>query len=101
MRPVDPTEPYINESDLPKDRFEPISVEANPKDTDLHPVVTEMPLSLPPQKEKESNVESDLEKTKSQLQNAKESISEAIVIDNETVFSAEKILKYRKRIEKV
>ena len=73
----------------------------NPNDTGLHPVVTEMPLSLPPQKEKESNVESDLEKTKSQLQNAKESISEAIVIDNETVFSAEKILKYRKRIEKV
>ena len=60
-----------------------------------------MLLSLPPQKEKESNVESDLEKTKSQLQNAKESISEAIVIDNETVFSAEKILKYRKRIGKV
>ena len=60
LRPIDPTEPYINESDIPKDRFEPISVEANPKDTDLHPVVTEMPFSLPPQKEKESNVESDL-----------------------------------------
>ena len=65
LRPIDPTEPYINESDIPKDRFEPISVEANPKDTDLHPVVTEMPLSLPTQKEKESNVESDLEKTES------------------------------------
>ena len=43
--------------------------------------------------EKESNKESDQEKTKNQLQNAKESTPEAIVIDNETVFSAEKILK--------
>ena len=31
--PFDPTEPYINESDIPKDYFEPISAEANPKIT--------------------------------------------------------------------
>ena len=49
----DPAEPYINEFDIPKDFFEPISAEENPKDIDLHPVVTEMPLSLKPQKEKE------------------------------------------------
>ena len=57
--------------------------------------------SLQRQKEKESNKESDHEKAKNQLQNAKESTPEAIVIDNETVFSAEKILKHRKRNGKV
>ena len=98
---VTQTEPYINESDIPKDCFEPISAETNPKDTDLNPVSIEMPLSPQPQKEKESNKESDQEKTKNQLQNAKESTPEAIVIDNETVFSAEKILKHRKRNGKV
>ena len=97
----DPAEPYINESDIPKDCFEPISAEANPKDTDLNPVSIEMPLSLQPQKEKESNKESAQEKTKNQLQNAKESTPEAIVIDNETVFSVENILKHRKRNGKV
>ena len=73
----------------------------NPKDTDLNPVSIEMPLSLHPQKEKESNKESDQEKTKNQLQNAKESTPEAIVIDIETVFSAEKILEHQKRNGKV
>ena len=73
LRPIDPppfddpAEPYIQESDIPKDCFEPISAEANPKDTDLNPVSIEMPLSLQPQKEKESNKESDQEKTKNQL----------------------------------
>ena len=33
----DPAKPYINESDIPKDCSEPISAEANPKDTDLNP----------------------------------------------------------------
>ena len=42
----DPAEPYINESDILRDCFESIFAEGNPKDTDLHPVVTEMPLSL-------------------------------------------------------
>ena len=103
LRPIDPppfddpAEPYINESDIPKDCFEPISAEANPEDT----VSIETQLSPQPQKEKESNKESDQEKTKNQLQNAKESTPEAIVIDNETVFSAEKILKHRKRNGKV
>ena len=55
LRPIDPSpfddpaEPYIQESDIPKDCFEPISAEANPKDTDLSPVSIEMPLSLQPQ----------------------------------------------------
>ena len=57
--------------------------------------------SLQRQKEKESNKESDHEKAKNQLQNAKESTPEAIVIDDKTVFSAEKILKHRKRNRKV
>ena len=88
-------------SHIPKDCFEPISAEANPNDTNLKPVSIEMPLSLQPQKEKESNAESDQEKTKNQLQNAKESTPEAVVIDNETVFSAEKILKHQNRNGKV
>ena len=38
----DPAKPYINESDIPdssdiSDCSEPISAEANPKDTDLNP----------------------------------------------------------------
>ena len=51
--------------------------------------------------EKESNNELDGEKTKNQLQSAKESTPKAIFIDNETVFSAEKTLKHRKRNGKV
>ena len=107
LRPIDPppiddpAEPYINESDIPKDCFEPISAAANPKDTDLNPVRFETQLSPQPQKENKSNKESYREKAKNQLQNAKESTPEAIVIDNETVFSAEKILKHRKRNGKV
>ena len=107
LRPIDPppfddpAEPCINESDIPKDCFEPSSAEANPKDTDLNPVSIETQLSPQPQKETESNRESDQEKTKNQLQNAKESTPEAIIIDNETVFRAEKILKHRKRNGKV
>ena len=104
VRPIDPllfddpAEPYLDESDIPKDCFEPTSAEANPKDTVLKPVDIEMPPSLQPQKEKES----DQEKTKNQLQNAKESTPEAVVvIDNETVRSAEKILKHRNRNGKV
>ena len=60
-----------------------------------------MPLSPQPQKEKESDEDSDREKTKNQLQNTKDSTPEAIVIDNETVFSAQKILTHRKRNGKV
>ena len=96
LRPIGPpslddlAEPYIYESVFPKDCFEPISAEANPKDIDISPVGNETPLSLKHQKEKESNKETDREKTKNQLQNAKESPTEATVIDHETVFSAEK-----------
>ena len=48
LRPIDPppfddpAEPYINESVIPKDYFQPISAEADPKDTDLNPVSIEM-----------------------------------------------------------
>ena len=107
LRPIDPppfddpAEPYINESDIPKDCFEPISAEANLTDIDLNPVSIEIPLSPQPQKENESNKESYREKTKNQLQNAKESTPQAIVIDKETVLSTEKILKHRKRNGKV
>ena len=71
LRPIDPppfddpAEPYLDEADILKDCFEPISAEANPEDT----VSIETQLSPQPQKEKESNKESDQEKTKNQLQN--------------------------------
>ena len=100
LRPIDPppsddpAERYINESDIPKDCLEPISSEANP-------VSIETPLSPQPQKENESNKASYREKAKNQLQNAKESTPEAIVIDDKTVLSAGKILKHRKRNGKV
>ena len=70
LRPIDPppfdypAEPYINESDIPKDCFEPVSAEPNPKDADLNPVSIETQLSPQPQKENESNKESYREKTK-------------------------------------
>ena len=61
LRPIDPrpfdnpAEPYINESDIPKDCFEPNSAEADPKDTDLNSVSIETQLSPQPQKENEPN----------------------------------------------
>ena len=58
-------------------------------------------MSPQPQKENESNKESYREKAKNQLQNAKESTPEAIVIDNETVFSPEKILKHPKYTQNI
>ena len=67
----------------------------------LNPVGKQALQTQKPQQQKESNKESDQEKTKSQLQNEKEPTPEAIVIDNKTVFSAEKILKHRKRKGKV
>ena len=75
--------------------------EESPLDIALNPVGKQALVTQQPRQVKESNKESDQEKTKSQLQNAKESTPEAIVIDNETVFSAEKILKHRKRNGKV
>ena len=95
-----PTERYINESDIPIDCLEPISSEANPEDTDLNPVTIETPFPTASKRERVKK-ESDHEKAKNQLQNAKESTPEAIVIDDKTVFSAEKILKHRKRNGKV
>ena len=100
----DPAEPYLDESDIPKDCFEPNSsvlVEENPLDIELNPVGEQALVAPQSHEEKESNKESDQEKTKNQLQNAKEPTPEAIVIDNKTVFSAEKILKHRKRNGKV
>ena len=47
LRPIDPppfhdpADPCIIESDIPKDCFESISAEADPKDTDLNPVSIE------------------------------------------------------------
>ena len=100
----DPAEPYLDESDIPKDCFEPnssVHAEENPLDIELNPVGEQALVSPQSHEEKESNKESDQEKTKNQLQNAKEPTPEAIVIDNKTVFSAEKILKHRKRNKKV
>ena len=89
----DPAEPYLDESDIPKDRFEPnsfVHAEENPLDIGLNPVGEQVLVTPQSHEEKESNKESDQEKTKNQPQNEKEPTPEAIFIDNKTVFSAEK-----------
>ena len=110
LRPIDPppfddpSEPYLDESVIPKDCFEQnnsVHAEENLLDSGLNPVGKQALVTQQSHDEKESNKESDQEKTKNQLQNAKEPTPEAIVIDNKTVFSAEKILKHRKRNGKV
>ena len=110
LRPIDPppfddpAEPYLDEADIPKDCFEPnnsVHAEENLLDTGLNPVGKQALVTQQSHEEKESNKEPNQEKTKNQLQNEKEPTPEAIVIDNKTVFSAEKILKHRKRNGKV
>ena len=110
LRPIDPppfddpSEPYLNEADIPKDCFEPnssVHAEENLLDSGLNPVGKQALVTQQSHEKKESNKESDQEKTKNQLQNEREPALEAIVIDNKTVFSAEKILKHRKRSGKV
>ena len=110
LRPIDPppfddpAEPYLDEADIPKDSFEPNNskhAEENTLDIGLNPVGKQALVTQQSHEEKESNEESDQEKTKNQLQNAKETTPEAVVIDNKTVFNAEKILKHRKRNGKV
>ena len=99
-----PSEPYLDESDIPKDCFEPnnsVHAEENLLESELNPVGKQALVTQQSHDEKESNKESDLEKTKNQLQNEKEPTPEAIVIDNKNVFSAEKILKHRMRNGKV
>ena len=89
----DPAEPYLDESDIPKDRFEPnssVHAEENPLDIGLNPVGEQALVTPQSHEEKESNKESDQEKTKNQPQNEKEPTPEAIFIDNKTVFSADK-----------
>ena len=89
----DPAEPYLDESDIPKDCIEPnnsVHAEENPLDIGLNPVGEQELVTPQSHEEKESNKESDQGKTKNQLQNEKEPTPEAIVIDNNTVFSAEK-----------
>ena len=103
LRPIDPppfddpAEPYLDESDTPRDCFEPnnsVHAEENRLDIGLNPVGKQASVTPQSHQEEESNKESDQEKTKNQLQNEKEPTPEAIVIDNKTVFSAEKILKH-------
>ena len=65
--------------------------EENLLDSGLNPVGKQALVTQQSHEEKESNKESNQEKTKNQLQNEKEP----------TVFSAEKILKHRKRNGKV
>ena len=110
LRPIDrphfddPSEPFLDQSDIPKDCFEPnssVHAEENPLDIRLNPVGKQALVTLQSHEEKESNKESDQVKTKNQLQIEKEPTPETIVIDNKTVFSAEKILKHRKRNGKV
>ena len=91
LRPIDPppfddpAEPYLDESDIPKDCIEPnnsVHAEENPLDIGLNPVGEQELVTPQSHEEKESNKESDQGKTKNQLQNEKEPTPEAIVIDN-------------------
>ena len=100
----DPVEAYLDECDIPKDCFQANNsahAEVNPEDIGLNPVGIQATVSPQGHEQKQSNKESDQEKTKNQLQNAKESTQQAIVIDNKIMFSAEKILIHRKRNGKV
>ena len=84
----DPSEPYLDEADIPKDCFEPnnsVHAEENLLDSGLNPVGKQALVTQQSHEEKESNKESNQEKTKNQLQNEKEPTPEAIVIDNKTV----------------
>ena len=110
LRPIDsppfddPAEPYLDESDIPKDCFDPnnsVHAEENPLHIGLNPVGKQALVTQQSHEEKESNKESDQEKTKNQLQNKKEPTPEAIVIDDKAMFSAEIILKHRTRNGKV
>ena len=105
LRPIDPppfddpAEPYLDESDIPKDCIEPnnsVHAEENPLDIGLNPVGEQELVTPQSHEEKESSKESDQGKTKNQLQNEKDPTPEAIVVDNKTVFSAEQNLKHRK-----
>ena len=81
----DPAEPHLDESDIPKDCFEPnssVHAEENPLDIGWNPVGKQALVTPQSHEEKGSNKESDQEKTKNQLQNEKEPTPEAIVIDN-------------------
>ena len=89
LRPIDllpfddPSEPYLDESDIPKDCFEAnnsVHAGENPLDIGLNPVGKQALVTPQPHQEK----------TKNQLQNGKEPFPEAIVLGNKTVFSAEK-----------
>ena len=72
LRPIDPppfddpAEPYLYESDIPKDCLEPnssVHAEENPLDIGLNPVGKQALVTPQPHQEKESNKESDQEKT--------------------------------------
>ena len=78
LRPIDPppfddpAEPYLDKSDIPKDCFEPnnsVHAGENPLDIGLNPVGKQTLVTPLYHQEKESNKESDREKTKNQLQN--------------------------------
>ena len=94
LRPIDPPhfddplEPFLDESYISKDCFEPnssVHAEENSLDIRLNPVGKQALVPLQSHKEKESNKGSDQVKAKNQLQIEKEPTLEAIVIDNKTV----------------
>ena len=89
LRPIDPlpfddpSKPYLDESDIPKDCFEAnnsVHDGENPLDIGLNPVGKQALVTPQPHQEK----------TKNQLQNGKEQTPEAIVTENKTVFTQKK-----------
>ena len=89
LRPIeppiddDPSEPYLDESDIPADSFE-VS-ESSSRDNDTN-VTAEKHDACSPSHSQEAP-----ESSNQQLDNVQ------VVIDNQSIFAAEKILKKRKR----
>ena len=89
LRPIeppidgDPSEPYLDESDIPADSFEVNESSSHDNDTN---VTAEKHDACPP-----SHLQEALESSNQQLDDHQ------VVIDNQSIFATERILKKRKR----
>ena len=94
-------QPYIYESDIPKVCFEPISAEADPKDTDLNPVSIEMPLSLLPQKKKSQTKNQTKKRQGINFKMQKNQLRTQLLSTMKLCLVQKKILKHRKRMKRL
>ena len=93
LRPIepliddDPSEPYLDESDIPADSFEVSESSSHDNDTN---VTAEKHDACPP-----SHLQEAVESSNQQLDD------DHVVTDNQSIFAAERILKKRKRKDKM